>query len=368
MNYRYLWLLSPLILVAALLSQTIAYRPIKPDLIESNLSNKLLTNTQPGRATKSEPLIASFLAVGDIMLSRNVAAKIEQTNDPLLPFAQVGELLSSTDFNIANLESPYSGSDHYPKTGSLIFNAPPNTIQGLLKYNFKLLNLANNHALDQGLAGLTYTLDYLKQHELLTIGAGQTLDEAWQPVRWEINGISFGFIGASYASINDNGKTTNNHVARIGELERLRAAISQLKPTTDLVIVSMHAGTEYTHNPNVSQQTFARAAIDYGADLVIGHHPHWIQTIETYRDKYIFYSLGNFIFDQMWSQKTREGLTIKVTVTKTPSAPQPSTRIKEIELIPVVIENYSTPRLAEPDEARTILSAIGRQDLRLTPP
>ena len=83
----------------------------------------------------------------------------------------------------------------------------------------------------------------------------------------------------------------------------------------------MHAGTEYTRTPMPQQITFAHAAIDDGADIVIGAHPHWVQTIEKYKGKYIFYSLGNFIFDQAWSQETMEGLTLKITVSKTTCHP-----------------------------------------------
>ena len=125
----------------------------------------------------------------------------------------------------------------------------------------------------------------------------------------------------------------------------------------------MHAGTEYTHQPNKAQITFAHAAIDYGADMVIGHHPHWIQKIEKYNNKYIFYSLGNFIFDQMWSQETKEGLALKITLSKnlTPALQGPKTmaELDYIELLPVIIENFSTPRPATAEETKTILNKIG---------
>jgi poly-gamma-glutamate synthesis protein (capsule biosynthesis protein) len=124
------------------------------------------------------------------------------------------------------------------------------------------------------------------------------------------------------------------------------------------------AGTEYTTNPNPDQVAFARAAVNAGADLVVGHHPHWVQTIERYRGRYIFYSLGNFIFDQMFSAETRQGLAIKVTVTKPLSAvglPDPSrgAKLAGIELVPLTIDNYSTPRLASSSEAAVLFSRIG---------
>ncbi len=163
----------------------------------------------------------------------------------------------------------------------------------------------------------------------------------------------------------------------------------------------MHAGTEYTTKPNQAQINFARTAIDFGADMVIGHHPHWVQEIERYcpnnatilgstspiygkearrevncdNPKYIFYSLGNFIFDQMWGQETREGLALKVQVSKNVGAgfqpalsgtvanrPLQGSRIPptldSIELIPIIIDNYSTPRPANKEESKKILEKI----------
>jgi poly-gamma-glutamate synthesis protein (capsule biosynthesis protein) len=97
----------------------------------------------------------------------------------------------------------------------------------------------------------------------------------------------------------------------------------------------MHSGTEYVANPNARQVAFARAAVDAGADMVIGHHPHVVQTAEKYEGKWIFYSLGNFIFDQMWSQQTREGLGLKVFFQEN--------AVLRIELMPVLIADYAQP-------------------------
>jgi len=112
----------------------------------------------------------------------------------------------------------------------------------------------------------------------------------------------------------------------------------------------MHAGIEYTDKPNDSQVNFAHAAIDAGADLVIGHHPHVVQTMEKYKGKYIFYSLGNFVFDQPQSQETKEGLAIKVYFAKD--------GINKISLLPVVMENLVQPRMTNQSEAEKILQRL----------
>jgi poly-gamma-glutamate capsule biosynthesis protein CapA/YwtB (metallophosphatase superfamily) len=357
---------------------------------------------------------ANFLAVGDIVLSRKVALAIKNSNNPFLPFSQMAALFDSADFTFGNLESPANGTEFFSAAETMVFNSPKTYLQGLKKYKFNILNLANNHALDQGKKGLEYTLKYLNENYIKHIGTGQTLSEAWAPAMIEQNGIKICFIGASYASINDGGKTENNFVSRIEDIADLKLRIENLKLSCDFIVASMHAGTEYTRKPNQAQIEFAYSAIDAGADMVIGSHPHWIQTIEKYcpephlpspyqgeelkagspslesegtkedspplqggvrggNCKYIFYSLGNFIFDQMWSQETREGLVLKIQITKSklqnPLAPKAATlddlqggrlsaKLESIELIPVIIDNYSTPRPANEEETKKILKKI----------
>ncbi|MBI5530414.1 MAG: CapA family protein [Candidatus Doudnabacteria bacterium] len=335
----------------------------------------------------------TFLAVGDIMLSRNVAAEIKKQNDPALPFRQMADILKSTDFNFGNFENPISSTSPVIGGHSLIFGAPQKYTTGLKDYNFQILNLANNHAFDQGLKGLAYTKDYLNSLSIKTVGAGNNLDQAWTPAEIEANGLKICFIGASYSSINDGGKTVNDYVARIDDVKNLKSSISNLKSKCDFIVATMHAGVEYVRQPNQAQTDFAHAAIDAGADMVIGAHPHWIQTIERYcptpsspaegrmpagqerlncpNPKFIFYSLGNFIFDQMWSRDTREGLALKISLSKTSSpalqGPKVPASLEKIELIPIIIDNYSTPRPATETEAKSILKKIGETKNFLVP-
>jgi len=358
------------------------------------------TDSLSGYYQKSQDIIrgnnkkktVTFLAVGDIMLSRTVAGTMAKASDPLLPFSNMTDILKATDFNFGNLESPISGRNDFNPTGSLVFNVPEKYTAGLKTYNFQILNLANNHALDQGKEGLFHTMDFLDTLGIKHVGTGKNLEEAWRPAIIESNGIKICFIGASYSSVNDSGQTKNNFVARIEDVSNLKSSILNLQSTCDFTVVTMHAGTEYTRKPNQSQIDFAHKAIDAGADMVIGAHPHWIQTIEKYcpnslsnspstihgegargevtntascsTPKYIFYSLGNFIFDQEWSQDTKEGLALKIKISdlgmkNSLQGPKVPATLDSIELIPVVIENYSTPRPATPEESKKILEKIG---------
>jgi len=305
----------------------------------------------------------TFLAVGDIMISRGVARAIDRGDDPMVPFRRMDSIFRSVDFCFGNLESPVGPNPNVIGKG-LVFNARRRDIAGLRVYNFKVINLANNHALDQGVAGLRNTRQALAEMGLEHLGAGDDLTEAWRPKTIDVRGVKIGFTGASYSSINDNGALRNEYVARIEDTESLRQAIIELKSMgAHFIVATMHAGTEYVRNPNASQIAFARSAIDLGADVVIGAHPHWIQTIERYKGKLIFYSLGNFVFDQEWSQDTKEGLAIKITLL----ARETEAAIDQVELIPVIIENYSTPRPASDIESRAILNKIGERSTTIRP-
>ncbi|MDP3993378.1 MAG: CapA family protein [Candidatus Doudnabacteria bacterium] len=303
----------------------------------------------------TKPETATLLAVGDIMLSRNVGTKIEQAQDPDLPFKKLGDLLRGADVTFGNLECPLSDLN-IPIREGLVFRCLTRDFGGVIDSGFDVLSTANNHSMDQGVKGLEFTIDYLQSQNILPTGTFLLLsppateggDE--EGVIIEKNGIKFGFLAYSYTAFNDGGRSAHPLISTMDDLEKLRSDIVALKSQADLIIVSMHAGNEYTRKPNQMQIDFARAAIDAGADVVIGHHPHWIQEIEIYNGKPIFYSLGNFVFDQMWSQETREGLTVKLNIK--------NQKLESAELLPIIIDNYCCPRLATDEEKSAILKKI----------
>ncbi len=311
------------------------------------------------------PPSTTLFFAGDIMLSRNVAAKAYEANDYTLPFLKVKDVVASADISFANLESPFNDTGDHSVEGSLVFNADPKLAAGLKLAGLDILSTANNHSLDQGTKGLDYTIDWLTANNILYTGTKHTTAQTVDPVI-KHKDILYGFLAYSYTAYNDGGQSTSVYINDFNNLEKLKQNILDMKGhTADVVIVSMHAGTEYTRTPTEKQIAFAHAAIDAGADLVIGHHPHWIQTIEQYKGKWIFYSLGNFVFDQMWSQETKEGLTLLVTYQENAAPqsglPSPTTdgwEIKKIELKPVIIDSFCCPRFANSEETLTILKKI----------
>jgi poly-gamma-glutamate capsule biosynthesis protein CapA/YwtB (metallophosphatase superfamily) len=293
-----------------------------------------------------------FLAVGDMLLSRGVAKAIVAADDPFLPYRGMKERFAEVDFTFANLEFPFSKETLVPVRGN-IFNAPQAWVKGLVQHKFRVLNLANNHAMDQGERGLFDTIALLKEHDLVGFGAGKNEREAWAPGIIEVNGIRIGFVGASYASVNDSGKTWLRFVARIEDKHRLKATIERLKEETDFVVATMHAGIEYVPVPFGPQQLFADAALKFGADIVIGAHPHVVQPAFQRDGRWAFHSLGNFIFDQS-DPHTDEGAALDIVLRRHEDG---AVRMTRLEVLPVVIEN-GTPRLADEARSQAILERM----------
>ncbi len=280
------------------------------------------------------------------MLSRNVGTKIFNAQNPKLPFLNVADRIRTSSIAFANLESPFN--DIGPRvTQGLTFKAEPNTIEGLTDAGFDILSTANNHTLDQEQHGLIYTLNWLTSHNIVALGTGPTCH---QGVVIEKNGIKFGFLGYTYAAYNDAGARTDSLVCSFNDQKQIEADIIALRPKVDFLIVSAHRGVEYTRTPEEKTITTAHAIIDAGADMFVGHHPHWIQTTEEYKGKFIFYSLGNFVFDQDWSVDTSEGLTLLASFE--------DGKLKQVKLLPVILENNCCPRWTNEEETKNILNKI----------
>jgi poly-gamma-glutamate synthesis protein (capsule biosynthesis protein) len=327
---------------------------IKPTV---NLSNNIvdpntaLNSNQAVLQPEQNNPVVTMMAVGDIMLSRVVGSKMVKYQDYTYPFLKTHELLSSADYTFGNLETSVTPGREIV-TGEMVFRADPESLEGLLLAGFDLVTLANNHTLNFGKDGLLDTFKYLSSAGIKYMGAGKSVKDAYQPVVEEIKGISFAFLAYSYATGNltsYDSEEPNPSLAAM-DFEKMKSDVLTASELADYVIVSMHDGYEYQFTPNQHQKDFAHAAIESGADLVIGHHPHVVQTMQKYQDGYILYSLGNFVFDQMWSQETREGMVAEITFT--------NDGIKAFDFIPVIIEDYAQPRMANPDEAGIILNRL----------
>lgn len=291
----------------------------------------------------------TLVAVGDIMLSRDVERKMVGKNDWKYPFERTADITSGADIAFGNLETPILQGDPVP-TDSLIFRADPKSVEGLKFAGFDVLSLANNHMMNFGHGGLQSTLNNLDSAGISHVGAGLNESGIYKPVIKTVKGIKFGFLAYSYSNEQSVDKDKNIYGVAKMNVDLMKSQVAELRKSVDVVVVSMHAGTEYSTVANGAQINFAHSAIDAGADLVIGHHPHVVENFEKYNNGYIIYSLGNFVFDQMWSDETKLGVIAKITFNKN--------KIYKIDFIPIKIFDFAQPRLAEGSDKDKILQRL----------
>ncbi|MEK7314089.1 MAG: CapA family protein, partial [Deltaproteobacteria bacterium] len=295
--------------------------------------------------------VVSLIAVGDIMLSRGVAGRIRRNNDPNYPFLKVKDYLKTGDIVFGNLECPVTDGRKIVSK-EMVFRADPASADALKQAGFTVLSLANNHSPNFGKKGLKDTFSYLKEKNIKYVGAGIDGDEANSPAYINMKGMSFAFLAYNDADVVPGSyEAAPKHAGTaFMRIDKMTEAVKKAAIEARFVIVSMHSGNEYDYEPNEAQKEFARAAIDAGAELVIGHHPHVIQPVEKYKEKLIFYSLGNFIFDQSEPKETKEGVMVKFLFTKD--------ALKSVEATPVLIEHYSQPRLIEGEEGKQVTERL----------
>ena len=282
-------------------------------------------------------------------------------------FAAVADVFRQADFGFVNLETPVA-PNHSRGSKPFQFDASIALLQSLKFSGIKVVSFANNHIFDQGHAGFSETLDHLREHEILFVGAGPTAEAAWRPVILEKNGIKVGWLGMTrWLNGNRNPeKDGDPHVAFFpypGEslgapgldeaavLEAIKAARAQC----DLLLISIHWGMEYAPAPRPEDVELAHKMLEAGASAVIGHHPHVLQPVETYltqdqRNTVIFYSLGNFRSNQSRlyvnglmpdkDGETRDSLIVKFSAVKKDYGPA-GVRVElgDVGILPVWTEN-----------------------------
>lgn len=342
-----------LILVAVFVVLSIVASYSDSDEPKSPFQKKLAEVATLNLLSDEEPL--TLIATGDILPARFVERRMRQAGDYTLPFKNTAEFLKNADITFGNLETPLLHGKNTSQD-SVTFRGDPESLKGLLFAGFDILSIANNHTMNYQIPGLTSTIQELKKAGILYAGGGKNIDAAHTPAMIKAKDKKIAF----YAYVDPNiggylGLATWNSpgIAKM-DIEAVKNDVKNgLDPNwhaADMVIVSMHTGKEYTRQPTQFQKDFAHSACDAGASLVIGHHPHWVQPVEYYGDCIIFYSLGNFVFDQMWSEETQIGLVAKVSFDEDekPTA----------ELFPVRMEK-TVPRILEGEEREKVMKRIG---------
>ena len=251
----------------------------------------------------SEPAIIHLAAVGDLMLARSLGAALEQGKLDY-PFAHTADSLRNADITVGNVESAL-GNIGEPAVKSYPFQAPPEAAEALAQAGFDVVSLANNHAMDYGAEALLQAVSLLETQGVLPVGAGADSTAAHKPVMIEQNGMTVAFL--SYVNVPVEARsgfdtaswkaTASSPGMAWADPAQIHADVTAAAPQADLVIVLLHSGYEYVAAPSEPQTAAAHAAVDAGADVVIGHHAHILQGIEFYQDGVILYGTGNFAFE-----------------------------------------------------------------------
>lgn len=247
----------------------------------------------------------SILAVGDIMLGREVRNRMDRTENHFYPFELISgkenRWFSGMDILFGNLEGPIYRDGVISGT-SMVFGFPKYVTPVLSELSFDVVSVANNHTTNQGATGFESTY-----RELTDVGIGAcghpTKENEDSAVYRQLGGNLVGFV-------------CFDDIDQLIDEDDAIAAIEEVELESDFVVVSMHAGVEYQHIPSARQISLAHSFVDAGADLVIGHHPHVVQPFEVYNGVPILYSLGNFVFDQDWSFDTIEELAYGIVVSE----------------------------------------------------
>ncbi|MBP7119521.1 CapA family protein [Candidatus Woesebacteria bacterium] len=270
----------------------------------------------------SENETVTLLFGGDVMLGRTVTIhSLDTKKDPIYPFTFIKDTFLAADISLVNLETPILTSCPRRPTG-MIFCAPTEMLRGLTESGIDIVTLANNHTKNYGEAGLTQTKQLLEEEGIKVTGVG-TLTEI------EKAQTRFGFIGFD--------KDQQSNPVLTSEEKKL---VTDANATVDILVVSLHWGVEYKAHPTEGQRRLARELVALGADVIVGHHPHWVQDHETISGVPVYYSLGNLVFDQMWSEETKKGLVVKLTF-------ENKKQINE-ELLPVYMKNHAQPQFVSP--------------------
>lgn len=291
------------------------------------------------------------VAGGDVMLGHWTLEYLQREGADY-PFRKIRHLFDGADIVFANLEAPFADSGTAAEK-AFTFRVPTQYASALRDVGFNFVSLANNHILDYGLDGLQQTLQALQRNGLAWAGAGLTRDAAWEPAIFhtpagKVAGLAFSMtLPHEFWATDSTGGTAYPYESRLVNV------LDSLEQEVDFIIVSFHWGTEKKEAPNDYQIYYARLAIDHGADLVLGHHPHVLQGFELYRNRLIAYSLGNLAFSS-YSRVAVDGVLLRAVL-------QPE-GLLFAQLYPLNVNNVEVEFQPQPADSAQRARIIGKLD------
>jgi len=288
--------------------------------------------------------LRTMIATGDVIPARNVNNQIiAHGNDFFYPLSATADILRQADVTVVNLEAPLVEGCP-PTEEGFTFCGQPGFAGALREAGVDVATLENNHIDNFGPEGVAAT------EALLTASGIDYADRYTLAVR-DVRGLRFGFLAF-------------NGVGGAFDRELVRQRIEEAAGQVDVVVVAFHWGEEYVAIPQAAPGIapddpveIAHLAVDAGADLVLGNHPHWVQGVEIYAGKLIVYAHGNFIVDQMWSYETTIGVIGRYTFY--------DSELVGVQFVPVRIEDYARPVPLEGEEAQAVLDGMRQASLSL---
>ena len=265
------------------------------------INNKVENVEEEVIEVKDTKKTMSIVMVGDALIHDSIYkdAYIGDNNYNFFDmFTDIGEIIKDYDLRYYNQETIIGGKDlglsNYP-----LFNSPDEIGSDLVKTGFNMVSLANNHSLDKGVKGLEYSINFWNNMDnVITAGSYASFEDRENPKIYETNGIKYAFLAYTIGTNGLKIKEGYEYLVNVYNDELVKQDIEKVKSDTDLIIVAMHWGNEYSHTPNNEQKRIAKYLSDLGVNLIIGSHPHVIQPIDYVGDTLVIYSLGNFISSQ----------------------------------------------------------------------
>jgi len=328
-----------------------------------------LSTGTPGPAT--EPPDIELLFTGDLNPGRCIYSVAQAANDMTLPYQGLAPLLQAADITIGSLDGSISDYSEPAPCDESYRNlmGPSEMADGLAWAGYDVITVATNHAKDCGIIrgcvndAFLDTLSNLRARGIAPAGGGVNLADAMTPAIITIKGVRFAFLGVT--AINAP-LWADDDSPGVGPFKKdvYTDAIQRARAVADVVIILPHWGREFSGEISYTQRQGAQAMIDAGATLVIGNHPHRVQGVETFPNGAVAaYSLGNFVFDMAWSdgtQYTIQGIMLRARFR--------GAQLVEVTLLPIHIYDNFQPRLADADEAATILAEVAASMASAPPP
>ena len=352
----------------------VVFIPVLLVACSTSLERESITSPAPIKLPENQPQVSAYKtlgssgdassqksfrklrlsAVGDIMMDGRARPYLQAVGYDAA-FVGVRRVLSETQVLVGNLEGPLTEHDDVFVEKKYTFRSPPDLVaEALANANFSVVSLANNHTLDYGPQGLSDTITALDRVKILHVGAGANLAAARTPAIKDISGYRIGFLGYSNTFPEEFWAGKSLPGTAFGHAHQIKQDVQALKQLTDIVVVNFHWGREGKTELRPYQPILAHTAIDAGASVVVGHHPHVLQAVEYYKHGIIFYSLGNFVFGS-FSPKAKVSAIAHVDFV--------DAEIEAISLTPISVDNfkvYFQPKVLVDTDAEAVFAELER--------